>query len=219
MSFELLYIFFPGFVNCKQAWIMVFPPHPAFLCLSCVKHKLCICTCKALTAYFLPYLFSVIIKKLMPIWLDFCISSAFSNQHLCALFHAALLVGEVFFQQPQNQLIFFIKSHLMSSSPWCIHRNKSWADGVLQTVPSQLISTVSLFPSSVCSHLLSFVLYFGALQGRNYLFALYFYMVYHRNHSPGLRLIDSMIIQINSNNDIICSIICRLFFLNLNPKI
>lgn len=134
-----------------------------------LKYKLCVCIFKAFNSLLSPYLCSVIIQRLMPIWLGFCSSPAvFSN--IFVLSSMLFFLLEFSFNSHKTWLIFFSKSHLMSSSPWSTHRNKSWTDGVLQTVPSPLINTVSLFPSSAHSHLLSFVLYFGVLQGRNYLF-------------------------------------------------
>lgn len=148
----------------------------SFLCLFSLKPKLYICIFNAFNSLLLPYLFSAIIRRLMPIWLGFCSSpAAFSSIFVLPSMLSFLL--EFSFNSHKTWLIFFSKSHLMSSSPWSIHRNKSSTADVLQTVPSPLINTASLFPSSAHSHLLSFVLYFGVLQGRNYLFALYSYTI------------------------------------------
>lgn len=151
-------------------------PFGSFRCLFCLKHKLCICIFSAFNSLLPPYLFSVIIQRFMPILLGFCSSpAAFSNIFVLSSMLSFLL--EFSFNNHKTWLIFFSKSHLLSSLPWSIHRYKSSTDGVLQTVPSPLINTVSLFPSSAHSHLLSFVLHFWALQGRNYLFALYSYTI------------------------------------------
>lgn len=55
-------------------------PFGSFRCLFCLKHKLCICIFSAFNSLLSPYLFSVIIQRLMPILLGFCSSpAAFSN--------------------------------------------------------------------------------------------------------------------------------------------
>lgn len=173
-----VYFFFPKACLLLTGLVYDFSaiPFGSFLCFFFLKHKLCVWIFNAFNNLLPPYLSSVIIQRLMQIWLDFCSSSAgFSNIFVLSSMLSFLL--DFSFNSHKTWLIFLSKSHLMSSSPWRTHRNKSSTDGVLQTVPSPLINTASLFPSSAQSHLLSFVLYFWVLQGRNYLFALYSYTI------------------------------------------